>query len=156
MHRHRNLVGATGFHEYDAVDQQGTAGVIPGAGGRFGEKLACGEVPVRGIGGGFEEFAQQQVRVHAGRRRRQIPRGRPVDGAHGLRRRRTRYPGTSGQDQHQHSAERQCPFHDVSPEGSSPDERAVTDLGPVGLSGSGLVVTLWPRTSGSVSRKQAP
>lgn len=84
-HSRRNPFRATGFHEHDVVDQQRATGVVPGVGRRLGEELPRRQVPVRRIGCGLEEFAQQHVGIHAGRRLGQVRRRRSLDGADGLR-----------------------------------------------------------------------
>ena len=121
-----------------------------------------------GIGGGLEELPQQHVGIHAGRRLRQARRGGPLDGPDGLRRRRAGHPCTTGEHRtiaqadttaaHVRSTARResrltrflPPVRALWPNAAACVRR------PTGFSGSGLVVTLWPRTSGSVSRKQAP
>ena len=100
-HVDRNPIGAARFDEHHVVDQQGATGVVPCARGGFGEELPRGQMPVGGIGGRLEEFAQQHVGIHARRRLRQARRRGPVDGADGLRRRRTGHPGATRKNEHQ-------------------------------------------------------
>ena len=166
-HGRRNPFGATGFDEYHVVDQQGAAGVVPGVGRRLGEELPRRQVPVGRIGCGLEEFAQQHVGIHARGRLGQVRRCRPFDGADGLRGRRAGYAGTAG-EQHGQQTAAVASSRRIYPLRSAGSRLALTVAASgasagsgcagcgIGFMGSGLVVTLWPRTSGSVSRKQAP
>ena len=128
---------------------------------RLGEELARRQMPVGGIGGGLEELPQQHVGIHAGRRLGQARRRGPVDGPDRLRRRRTGHPGAAGE---RHAtithADSDAPAtrltRSLPPVRAPWPSAAALRSRPTGFSGSGLVVTLWPRTSGRVSRKQAP
>jgi hypothetical protein len=100
-HRDRNPFGAMGFDEHHVVDQQRTTGVVPRIGRRPGQELSRRQVPVGRISGGFEEFAQQHIGIHAGRRLGQVRRRRTLDGADGLWRRCARHTGAARQHDHQ-------------------------------------------------------